>query len=100
VLDLRRDNNLDAFGLDDRISTSRSPEVQATCHRLADLSVDWYGERCHGIVYRSRTTPQRSAHVAFFEHAPVTDRDRGPLRDQTSLLAACVHADGFAVEGW
>jgi hypothetical protein len=100
VLDLRHDNNLDALGLDDRISTGRAPEVWATCHHLADLVASWYGERCHGIVYRSRTAPQRSANVAFFEHAPLTAHDRGSLRDQISLLAACVHADGFAVEGW
>jgi hypothetical protein len=100
VLDLRHERNLDALGLDDQISTSRAPEVWATCRRLADLITIWYGERCHGIVYRSRTTPQRSANLAFFRHAALTARDVGRLRNQHSLLTACVHSDGFAIEGW
>jgi len=51
-------------------------------------------------VYRSRTTPERSANLAFFSHAPLTARRLGNLGDQTALLAAGVLSDGFAVEGW
>lgn len=100
VLDLRLDRNLDALGLDDQVSTSRAPGVWTACQELADLVDAWYGPRCHGIAYRSRTTPQRSANLAFFAHAPLRARDLGPLRDQTGLLAASVHSDGFVVEGW
>jgi hypothetical protein len=100
VLDLRHDRNLDALGLDDQINTSRAPAVWEACHRLADQVHAWYGTRCDGIVYRSRTTPQRSANIAFFPHAPLTARTLGYLGDQTRLLAACVLSDGFAVEGW
>ncbi len=100
VLDLRRDSNFDALGLDDQISTSRAPDVWKACQRLCDLIADWYGERCHGIVYRSRTTPQRSANLALFRHAPLTGRSLGRLRGQDGLLAACAHSDGFTIEGW
>jgi hypothetical protein len=100
VLDLRRDRILDALGLDDQISTSRSPEVWATCQLLSDRVVDWFGARCHGIVYRSRTTPQRSANIAFYAHAPLQARDLGPLGERAGLFAACVLSDGFALLGW
>lgn len=100
VLDLRRDDTLDALGLDDQISTSRAPAVWAAGQRLIDLVRDWFGERCHGVVYRSRTTPQRSANLAFFEHAPVEARDLGRLRAQPTLLDSCILSDGFTVQGW
>ena len=100
VLDLRRDQVLDALGLDDQINTGRAPGVWAACQRLGDLVFDWFGPRCHGIVYRSRTTPQRAANLAFFAHAPLIARSHGPLRDNEALLAACVLSDGFAVQAW
>lgn len=100
VLDLRLDRNLDALGLDDQVSTSRAPGAWATCQALADLVHGWYGDRCHGIVYRSRTTPQRSANLAFFRHAPLRPRAMGRLGDQAPLLATCVLSDGFTVAGW
>lgn len=100
VLDLRNEYVLDALALDDQINTSRAPGPWAACHRLADLINGWFGESCHGIVYRSRTTPQRSANLAFFGHAPLSARCVGRLRDQEPLLVACAAADGFAFEGW
>lgn len=100
VLDLRRDDVLDALGLDDQVSTSRAPDVWAACQGLIDLVHDWFGERCHGVVYRSRTTPQRSANLAFFAHAPLAARSLGPLRDQVTLVDSCILSDGFAVQGW
>jgi hypothetical protein len=99
VLDLRLERNLDALGLDDQISTSRSPQVWATSHWLADRIYDWYGEACAGIVYRSRTTPQRSANLAFFGHAPLRAISLGRLRTRTELLTACVLSDGFVIDG-
>jgi hypothetical protein len=100
VLDLRHNRNLDALGLDDQINTSRAPAVWDACQRLVDHVHDWYGDRCDGIVYRSRTTPERSANLAFFSHAPLAARTLGRLGDQEGVLAACVLSDGFAVEGW
>lgn len=100
VLDLRRDRILDALGLDDQISTGRAPEVWSACQRLTDLVHDWFGERCDGIVYRSRTTPERGANLAFFSHAPLTAHDLGPLRDQEELLRTAILTDGFTIRGW
>jgi RES domain len=100
VLDLRLERNLDTLGLDDQISTGRGSEVWGVCQQLSDRVFAWYGERCHGIVYRSRTTPQRSCNVAFFAHAPLQLVDRGALHDHSGLLASCALSDGFTVEGW
>jgi hypothetical protein len=100
VLDLRQERVLDALGLDDQISTSRAPGVWAACHVLTDLLDSWFGERLSGVVYRSRTTPARSANLAFLQRAPLVVRDLGALRSQEALLAACVTSDGFLVEGW
>lgn len=100
VLDLRQERVLDALGLDDQISTSRAPDVWEACHQLTDRLDSWFGERLGGIAYRSRTTPQRSANLAFFQRASLAARDLGPLRRQEALLAACVTSDGFLVEGW
>lgn len=100
VLDLRRDRTLDALGLDDQVSTSRAPDVWSACHRLVDLVHEWFGERCDGIVYRSRTTPQHSANLAFFRHAPLVARTLGTLGANPDLLAQALVADGFTVQGW
>jgi hypothetical protein len=100
ILDLRRDQTLDALGLDDQISTSRAREVWTVCHTFADLLHDWFGQRCDGIVYRSRTTPEGSANLAFFAHAPLTARPLGTLADNPQLLLDCTAADGFQIMGW
>jgi hypothetical protein len=100
VLDLRHERNLDVLGLDDQISTGRSPDVWSAAQRLSDLVHDWYGERCHGIAYRSRTTPQTSGNLAWWASAPVTLTDLGRLREQDDLLVTAILAQGFTVEGW
>lgn len=100
LLDLRREVILDALGLDDQISTSRAPGVWAAAQRLTDLVAGWFGAACHGIAYRSRTTPEHAANLAFFPHAPLQARSLGRLRAQQGLLAAAVASDGFAVEAW
>jgi hypothetical protein len=100
VLDLRRDQTLDALGVDDQISTSRAPDVWNACQQLIDRVHDWFGERCHGVVYRSRTTPEHSANLAFFEGAPLSASNLGTLREQPTLLDSCILTDGFDVRGW
>jgi hypothetical protein len=100
VLDLRRDRTLDALGFDDQVSTSRAPEVWAVCRQLTDRVHAWFGERCDGLVYRSRTTPERAANIAFFAHAPLVARSLGALRDQGTLIDTCILTDGFDVRGW
>lgn len=67
VIDLRTEANLDALGVDDRISTGHEPAVWQTCHRLVDLARTWWDE-LDGIVFRSRTTPTTSYNLAFFAH--------------------------------
>jgi hypothetical protein len=100
VLDLRRDQALDALGMDDQISTSRAPDVWSACQKLVDRIHHWFGARCDGLVYRSRTTPEHAANLAFFETAPLTARSLGTLRDQPTLLDSCILTDGFDVRGW
>jgi len=100
VLDLRRDQTLDALGIDDQVSTARSFGVWQACHHLVDLVYEWFGEQCDGLVYRSRTTPERSANLAFFSHAALTARPLGNLRAQDELLLQLIAADGFQIMGW
>jgi hypothetical protein len=100
VLDLRHERVLDALGLDDQVSTSRAPGVWAACQVLSERVEAWFGARLGGIAYRSRTTPQRSANLAFLQRAPLVARDLGPRRRQEALRSACVSAEGFLVEGW
>lgn len=100
VLDLRREANLDALGLDDQISTSRAADVWTVAQELADRVDAWFGARCHGFVYRSRTTPERSANLAFGRAAPLTPRMVGRLGDLDNLLVAAVLSDGFTIESW
>jgi hypothetical protein len=100
VLDLRREPVLDALGLDDQISTARSRDVWAAARRLVELVHDWFGPRCHGLAYRSRTTPETSVNAAFFAHAPLVAHCVGTLRDQSVLIDSCILSDGFAVQGW
>lgn len=97
VVDLRLDATLDALGLDDQVSTSRAPEVWTACQVLAGQLRTWGAQ---GVVYRSRTTPQRSANLAFWDAAPLRPRSLGTLRANEGLLAASVAADGFTVLGW
>jgi hypothetical protein len=97
VLDLRRETTLDAFGLDDRVSTSRDEQTWRRCHELADQIVEHYGARCDGVVYRSRTTPQTSVNLVFFEGAGLAAHSAGRLADQPDLLSALVIGDGFVI---
>lgn len=96
LLDLRQDRTLDLLGLDDQISTSRAPDVWRACHQLTDLVLEWWGHSIDGIMYRSRTTPQRSANLAFFEHAPLTGRSQ-VLRRSRRFLDELVVSSGFTV---
>lgn len=102
ILDLRQEATLDSLGLDAEVSTGRDPRVLTACSLLAGRIYDWYGQRLHGIVYTSRTTPQTSTNLAFFEHAPVTASSLGRLDERTDLLAQLVIDDGFRIElpGW
>ncbi|MDX6256775.1 MAG: hypothetical protein QOJ11_3109 [Frankiales bacterium] len=100
ALDLRTDDTLDAFGLDDQISTSRDPRVWQAAHSLADLHWNRHSvrDRMPGIVYRSRTTPQHNTNLAWFAETPVTVTSAVRLTDRLDLLEAAITSDGFTVE--
>lgn len=84
VLDLRTEANLRALDADDRISTSHEPKVWEACHGLADAVRRWWPD-LDGIVYRSRTTPESSANVAFFASDGFAVQAR-PLRSCSAEL--------------
>ncbi len=100
VLDLRTDDTLDAFGLDDQISTSRDPLVWASAQQLGDLLWQRHAhrERKPSITYRSRTTPQHNANLALFAGTARSVVSVTRLGDCLPLLEAAILADGFTVE--
>lgn len=106
VLALTHQVNLDALGLDDRISTGRLDEPTGTDsllalgQELADAVHDWWGGRPPALMYRSRTVPQARS-LAFPLETPLQVRGAGRLRDATTLLAALVTRHGFEVpDAW
>jgi hypothetical protein len=99
VLDLRKDRTIDALGLDDQINTSRAPGPWLACHRLTDRVLDWFDGSVDGIVYRSRTTPERGANLALLRPGAIRARSLGRLGTRRPLLIACITGDGFAVDG-
>jgi hypothetical protein len=96
VLDLRNERVLDALGLDDQISTSRADPWFNAAHRLTDAARGWWGTRIEGIAYRSRTTPETSTNLAFFEHAPL-DGTSVQLAECSDLLDRLVVARAFTI---
>jgi hypothetical protein len=97
VLDLRTEKNLDALRVDDQISTGQHADVWDTCHRLADAARRWWDD-LDAIVYRSRTTPQTSANVAFFAD-DAFDIESWVLADRPDILTDLVLRHGFTI-GW
>lgn len=95
VLDLRSEANLDALGVDDRISTGREPAVWAACHRLADALTAWWPDVI-GLMYRSRTTPASSTNVALLSVAAMSERHRD-LRSCAAELDELVLRHEFTV---
>ena len=100
VLDLPTDDTLDAFRLDDQISTSRDPQVWDSAQHIGDLL--WQRNRNRdrkpGITYRSRTTPQHNTNLAFFAATTRTIDTVTRLRDSPRLLEAAILSDGFTIE--
>lgn len=98
VVDLRTESTLDQLHLDAEVSTGRAERVLETCWALSARLLDWYGDRLHGIVYTSRTTPRTSANLAFFQHSPLRVTDLGRLDSRGKLLTDLVTDDGFRVD--
>lgn len=108
ALHLTHRSNLDALGLDDRISTGRldlsrpgrTDALLDTCGALSDALYDWWDAAPPPIVYRSRTSPSHR-NIAFTQNVSWTLRSDGKLRDATILLAALVLRHGFTVpDSW
>lgn len=97
VLDLRNEAVLDALALDDQISTSRADPWFHAAHRLTDAVRGWWGNHIEGIAYRSRTTPETSTNIAFFEQAPLHGTSV-PLAQCSELLDRLVVARAFTVD--
>jgi len=105
ALHLTRQGNLDALGLDDRVSTGRIaltrgadpdplPDIGG---RLADAVYDWWDRVPPPLVYRSRTTPGVGRNLAFTrETSPRTVTAR-PLREATAIHVHLVLRAGFIV---
>lgn len=97
ILDLRTEANLDALGVDDRISTGREGEVWRTAHRLSDAARRWWSD-LDGLLYRSRTTPSSSVNLAFFGLEPFRYESRD-MHEADDLLTDLVLSHGFTF-GW
>ncbi len=97
VVDLRNEDVLDALELDDQISTSRANPRFDAAHRLTDAARGWRGARIEGLAYRSRTTPETSTNLAFFEHAPLAGTSVA-LAECGEFLDRLVVGRGFAVD--
>lgn len=102
VLDLRNERTLDLLGVDAEVSAGRSRRVFEACSLLTTRLLEWYDGQLHGIVYASRTTPETSANLAFFRHAPLRARPLDRLDQRVGLLAHLIADDGFRVDlpGW
>ncbi len=104
-LHLTRQANLDALGLDDRVSTGRvdvgrrrqTDPLLDTCGRLADAVYDWWEGRPPPLVYRTRTMPEQGRTVAFTQSAMPRVVSARRLRDATALHAHLVLHAGFTV---
>ena len=95
VLDLRTEANLDALGVDDRISTGREVAVVRAGHELLGAARAWWPD-LDALLYRSRTTPETSANLAFFSIDSMTAIGR-PLRTCGPDLDGLVLEHGFTV---
>lgn len=95
VLDLRTERNLDALDVDDQISTGQHDAVWDACQHLADAARQWWPDLA-AIVYRSRTTPERSANYAFFGDGYFRMRS-WRLAERTDDLTELVLRHGFTV---
>jgi hypothetical protein len=112
ALHLTHQANLDALGVDDRVSTGRidlegpgesggDPDpLLDTCGRLSDALYDWWSGEPPPLVYRARTSPS-GRNVVFTRTADLSVGAAGRLRDATALHVHLVLRAGFTVpERW
>lgn len=102
ALHLTHQANLDALGLDERISTGRlgdrsDPDpLLDTCGRLADAVYDWWNEKPPPLVYRARTNPS-GRNLAFCASVGLEPGHVDLLRNAAALHAYLVLQAGFIV---
>lgn len=96
VIDLRREKMLDILGLDDRINTARDRATWGACQVLGDRLRDWLPD-LDAVIYRSRTTPETSANIAWHRPGALAVVRENRLRQNRDLLDRLVIADGFTI---
>jgi hypothetical protein len=108
ALHLTHQANLDALGLDDRVSTGRvdldrtsDPDpLLDISGQLADAVYDWWHAQPPPLVYRSRTTPS-GRNIAFTQTSAPRVVQTRRLREATALHAHLVLRAGFTLpDAW
>jgi hypothetical protein len=104
ALHLTHQGNLEALGLDDRISTGRLDEgpdpLLAHSQVLSDAVYDWWDAAPPPLVYRTRAMPSARS-IAFTVMTGWDTITSRPLREATLLLAHLViHRDFTVPERW
>jgi hypothetical protein len=108
ALHLTHQANLDALGLDDRVSTGRldldrttDPDpLLETCGHLAEAVYDWWHAHPPPLVYRARTTPGGRS-IAFTQTVSARVARARRLREATALHAHLVLRAGFTLpDSW
>lgn len=105
ALNLTRQGNLDALGLDDRVSTGRIDTDQRrdpdplleTCGQLSDAVFDWWGGSPPPLLYRARTMPATGRSIALGRWASPRATRVGQLHEAVALLSYLVLRAGFTV---
>ncbi|MBV9660291.1 MAG: hypothetical protein JO337_03955 [Acidimicrobiales bacterium] len=105
VLALTQQSNLDALGVDDRISTGRidvnsraDPDpILATCADLADAVHDWWEGTAPPLLYRSRTVPGVGRNLAFSATTAIFTVQARALREASAVHSYLVLRAGFTV---
>ncbi|MFN2487383.1 MAG: hypothetical protein ABR609_12395 [Acidimicrobiia bacterium] len=107
ALHLTHQANLDALGVDERISTERintdwlgersDPDpLLDTCGQLADAVYNWWDEKPPALVYRARTIPS-GRNLAFCASVGVEAVQVDLLRNAAALHAYLLLQAGFIV---
>ena len=100
ALHLSHQANLEALGLDDRISTGRLDEgpdpLLAASPALSDAVYDWWDTAPPPLVYRTRSMPSARS-IAFAATTGWDTITSRPLREATLLLTHLVIRRDFTV---
>lgn len=105
VLALTHQSNLEALGLDDRVSTGRidinnraDPDpILDICANLADAVHDWWNGTPPPLLYRSRIMPGIGRNLAFSATTATIPVQARPLREASALHTYLVLRAGFTV---